>query len=227
MKAICIKHPLRDITYTTKEEGLSLNHEFQALDEYRKAHDEVWKMKLSFEKERGKVLLAIIQIDLIDNQYRELLEMYDFYKENNQISESTSMYNIDYKLQVELRDFYLQVKELHQATLRFYDELRDCTSSYNEITDTFYRGTKPIDPLNFTVLDSIFRHHEDMDVDIVSLDKDLQGFLQTVTEVYNTMDDYIIQYNELYQIYSRSISNIAQLSKEVYHNTIWENRCCL
>lgn len=217
MKTICIKHPLRNLIYTTKKEGLSLNHEIQSLNEYRKAHDEVWKMKLLFEKERGSVLLAIIKIDLMDREYQELLEMYNFYKENSQISESTSMYNIDYKLQVELRDFYLQVKELHQAILRFYDEVRICTTAYNAIIDTFYRGDKPIDPLNFTVLDSIFLHHEDMDVDIVSLDKDLQEFLKTVTKVYNTMDDYIIQYNELYQIYSRAIFNIAQLSKDVYN----------
>ncbi|WP_164110509.1 MULTISPECIES: hypothetical protein [Sphingobacterium] len=217
MKTICIKHPLRDLIYTTNEIGTPLSHEVQSLDNYRKAHDEVWKMKLLFEKERGKVLLAIIEIDLLDREYLELLDMYNFYKETSQLSPSAPLYNLDYKLQVELRDFYLQVKELHQAILRFYDEVRSCTTAYNAITDTFYRGDKPIDPLNFTVLDAIFLHHEDMDVDIVSLDKDLQEFLQTVTEVYNTMDDYIVQYNELYQIYSRAIFNIAQLSKDVYN----------
>ncbi|WP_146191116.1 hypothetical protein [Sphingobacterium athyrii] len=43
---------------------------------------------------------------------------------------------------------------------------------------------KPIDPLNFQVLQSVFEHYEDMQVDVVSLDRDLQEFLTIVTEVY-------------------------------------------
>lgn len=215
MKTICIKHPLREIIYATKETGFNMIHEVQALDDYRKAHDEVWKMKLLFEKERGNVLLAIIQIDLLDREYQNLLDMHNYYKQNSELVQPVTLLHKDYKLQVELRDFYLQVTALHQATLRFYDEVRSCTDAYNTIVDTFYRGDKPIDPLNFTVLDSIFRHSEDMDVDIASLDTDLQAFLQTLTQVYNTLDDYVLQYNELYGVYSRAIANIAQLTKEV------------
>lgn len=215
MKTICIKHPLREIIYATSETGFYLNHEAQTLDDYRKAHDQVWKMKQLFENERANVLLAIIQIDILDRKYQDLLDIHNFYKENSELSQPAFLHNIDYKFQVELRDFYLQVIELHNTTLQYYDEARRCNSSFDEITNTYYRGKKPIDPLNFTVLDSIFRHHEDMNVDIASLDKDLQGFLQTLTEVYHTLDDYIVQYNELYNVYSRAISNIAQLCKEV------------
>lgn len=213
MKTICIKHPLREIVYATKETGFYMIHEAQALDDYRKAHDEVWKMKLLFERERGNILLAIIQIDLLDREYQNLLDMHNYYKASNEFTQSVPLHNIDYKLQVELRDFYLQVAELHQATLQFYDEVRSCTKAYNDIVDTFYRGEKPIDPLNFTVLDSIFRHQEDMDVDIVSLDKDLQAFLQSTTDVYTILDDYIMQYNELYNMYSRAVAKVAELRK--------------
>lgn len=215
MKTICIKHPLRDIVYTTKETGFYKIHEVKALDDYRKAHDEVWKMKLLFEKERGNILLAIIQIELFEKKYQNLLDIHNFYKESSGIAPSTSLLHTDYKLQVELRDFYLQVTALHQATLRFYDEVQSCTNAYNTIVDTFYRGDKPIDPLNFTILDSAFCHHEDMEVEITSLDTDLQAFLQTLTQVYNTLDDYVVQYNELYGVYSRAIANIAQLTQEV------------
>ena len=223
IKTICIKHPLRDIVYAINENSFPLTNESTALENYRKAHDEVWHMKLLFEKERGDVLLAIIQLENLQREREELQQMLDFYNEQADMSQTAPLVNIDIKLQVELRDFYNQVMNLHRATIRSYDNIQPLTQQYNLYVNRYYRNEKPIDPLNFTVLDSIFRHHEDMQVDVVSLDKDLQDFLAVLTDVYALFDDYTMQYNELYNIYNQSIENTAQLTKKVgYWNELWD-----
>lgn len=54
MKNITVDHPLRSISYQMQD-----NRYLQtALDNYRLAHDQVWRMKLLFEKEKGETQLA-------------------------------------------------------------------------------------------------------------------------------------------------------------------------
>lgn len=222
MKTIYIHHPLRDITYKSKKERYFMDSERQALLDYRTAHDNTWRMKLRFEKAIGEVFLAQNQLHDIDYEREELEEMWGYYLKQVDLTDVDIIHNIEIRFQVELRDFYLQVRKLHQRIIKFYDNVAVLDSEYTDLTNTYFKSSKPIDPLNFSILDDIFKFHEDRETDIKSLDKDLQEFLQTLTAVYVLLDDYIQLYNTFYQHYSTSLQKVEHLMKATQKlNSIW------
>lgn len=219
MKAICIKHPLRNIVYTIEENDFQGLLEVNALANYRQSHDEVWAMKIQLEKDRGDILLTQIKLDLLVDERKELERIHDFYTGQVDRSQADLLVNIDIKLQVEIRDFTNQVTKLHHDTIVFYDDIQRNSEHYNRHTDNYYRDRNVVDPLNFKVLDDVFQFHEDMMVDISSLDKDLQEFLSKLKEVHILFDDYVAQYTQLYTSYSYAIQHMAALTKEV---KVWD-----
>lgn len=222
MKTIYIHHPLRDITYKSKNERYFMDSERQALLDYRTAHDDTWRMKLRFEKAKGDVLLTQNLLYDIDYEREELEEMWEYYLTQVDLTEADIVHTIEIRFQVELRDFYLQIHKLHQRLIKFYDHVAALESEYNELIDAYFRSRKPIDPLQFNVLDDIFKFHEDRETNIKSLDKDLQEFLQTLNAVYAILDEYIQLYNEFSQHYSASLQQIEHLMKATQKlNRIW------
>jgi len=145
-----------------------------------------------------------------------------YYTTQIDLTDVNIAHTIEIRFQVELRDFYLQVRKLHQRIIKFYDHVAALESEYNELIDTYFRSSKPIDPLNFSILDDIFKFHEDRETNIKSLDKDLQEFLQTLNAVYAILDEYIQLYNEFSQHYSASLQKIEHLMKAMQKlNSIW------
>lgn len=215
MKNITIDHPLRTISYQTKDDRYLQNLEAAALDSYRLAHDRVWRMKVLFENEKGEAQLALINLHKLEDERQELSDTLGFYKEQVDFSSKNLTIELDINFQVELRSFYNSVIQQHRKLVQFYDTIGVRDREYILITDTYFRGEKPIDPLHFDVLDSVFRHHEDMQVDVASLDNDLQQFLAVLTDVYSALDTYIQQYNILYRTYSEVLQKMAQLTKDV------------
>lgn len=215
MKTITIDHPLRSISYKLRKNSFPLNTEARALDSYRLAHDQVWRMKRLFEQEKGEVQLALIDLHKLDAEREELSDMLGFYKEQVDLSSENLHIEMDVKFQVEVRDFYNNVNRQHSKVIQFYDIIGRRDAEYITITDMYCREEKPIDPLHFKILDSVFENYSDMQVDVVSLDKDLQQFLTTLQEVYNFLDTYIQHYNILYKAYGTILHKAAQLTKDV------------
>ena len=107
-KSITINHPLRSINYLTKDIGFPSNLEEQALLNYRKAHDQAWFMKIRFEQERGNALLESIALSDLDAEIAELVAMLDWYSGTGALSKELPLAEVDIKLQIELRDYYLK-----------------------------------------------------------------------------------------------------------------------
>lgn len=223
-KTVLITHPLRDIVYQLKEESFPSPIEVRALEAYRRAHDEAWRMKLRFEMEKGEVLLAYIDLEKLNAGLAEFEGLRDHYQRQADFSDAAAAANVDIRLQVELRDFYIQVRQQRQALVRFYDRMAPLTQAYTDIINTYLRGERPLDPVQFKVFDDVFRFHDDMQVTITSLDKDLKGFLEVLTDIYAFMeDDYVSHYNVLYNAYNEALQRSVALVKsvQVFH-TVWE-----
>lgn len=222
MKTTYIHHPLRDITYKSKRNRYFMESERQALLAYRTAHDDTWRMKLRFEKAKGDVLLTQNLLHDMDYEREELEEMLEYYTTEIDLTDADIAHTIEIRFQVELRNFYLQVRKQHQRIITFYDKVAVLESTYADLIDTYYRAGKPIDPLNFRVLDDIFKFHEDRETNIKSLDKDLQEFLETLNAVYAILDEYIQLYSEFSQHYSASLQKTEQLMKAKQKlNSVW------
>lgn len=215
MTTINIDHPLRRISYQVKREGYTIPSETEALENYRLAHDQVWRMKHLFEQEKGEVQLTLIHLQKLHEEYHELNHIFDHYKKEIDFSSKSLATELEVNFQVELRDFYNSVLQQQHKMVRFYDIIGLRDAEYTMIKDTYFRGEKPIDPLHFKVLDQIFIHHTDMQVDVISLDKDLQQFLAVLSDVYRILDDYIQQYNKLYNSYSAILQKASLMTKEV------------
>ncbi|MEC3880882.1 hypothetical protein [Parapedobacter sp. 10938] len=223
-KTVLITHPLRDIVYQLKEPSFPSPIEVRALEAYRRAHDEAWRMKLRFEKEKGEVLLACIDLEKFNAQLEEFEDIRDHYLRQADFSDAVAAANMDIRLQVEMRDFYNQVGQLQKTLVKFYDRIDPLKQAYTDIMDSYFRGEKPLDPVQFKVLDDVFRFHDDMQVTITSLDKDLQGFLQVLTDIYAFLEDeYIPHYSVLDSAYGVALHRSVDLVKSVQvFNNVWE-----
>ncbi|WP_270090087.1 hypothetical protein [Sphingobacterium sp. SYP-B4668] len=213
MKSVVINHPLRKITYLKEEPSLEGKLERTALADYRKAHDQVWEMKTRFEKEHALVLLTIIQLHDLEDERTDLADTLVFYKETIDFDNSNLIADLEVNVQIELRDYHLQVQHLHRRMITFYDKIACLEKEYIDIADTYYSYEKPIDPLNFKVLDPVFYHHTDMAVDVGTLEKDLEDFLAKMTEVYHQLDDYFQTYSDFYSAYSTALHKTTHLIK--------------
>lgn len=224
MKTIVVTHPLRDIVYQLKENSFPSPIEVGALEAYCRAHDEAWRMKLRFEKEKGELLLAHIALNKLNAELEELEGIRNHYLNQIDFSDAGAITAMDIRFQVELRDYYNQAQQQRQTVVKFYDRIGPLTQTYTDIVDTYLRGEKPLDPLQFRVLDPVFEFHDDMQVTIGSLDKDLQGFLQVLTDIYAFLDDdYVHQYNVLYTAYNDALQRAVDLAKSVQvFNRIWD-----
>ena len=215
MKTIIIQHPLRTISYKTQDEPYFMPSEHKTLQAYRAAHDEAWRMKMRFEQASGEVLLVQHRLDDINYELRELENMWGYYTEQLDFSAYNIQDQIELRFQVELRDFYLQVRRAHQDTIEFYDQIARQEMEYKQLTDTYYRHKKPLDPLDFHVLDDIFNHPSDRDTDIVSLDADLQAFLKELTGIYQLLEDYLIAYSMLTTAYHHTLAKLGKLQEAI------------
>ena len=109
--------------------------------------------------------------------------------------------------------------------VKFFDRIGPLNQAYTDIINTYIRmrDKKPLDPLQFNVLDDIFRFHDDMEVEIDSLDKDLQKFLAVLADIYTLLDDYVEQYNVLHTTYSNALQRSVELADAVQvFNKIWD-----
>lgn len=225
MKTIVVKHPLRELTYQTQDTGFPSQIEIDALEKYRRAHDEAWRMKLRFEKERGEVLLAQIEVNKLNENMEDLERIRKHYLREIDFTDETALRDLYSKLQIEIRDFYNQAQQQRPAVVKFFDRIGPLNQAYTDIINTYIRklDKKPLDPLQFNALDDIFRFHDDMEVEIDSLDKDLQAFLQVLTDIYTLLDDYLEQYNVLHTAYSNALQRSVELAESVQiFNKIWD-----
>lgn len=212
-KSITINHPLRSINYLTKDIGFPSNLEEQALLNYRKAHDQAWFMKIRFEQERGNALLESIALSDLDAEIAELVAMLDWYSGTGALNKELPLAEVDIKLQIELRDYYLKIEAAHRNTIKFYDRIALREQEYNDIVDKYYRFDKPLDPLKFDVLDDIFEFADDMDADVASLGTDLEDFLSVLTQLYDLLEKYFVAYHDLHAAYGKTVHNMAELTK--------------
>ena len=225
MKTIVVKHPLRELVYQSKGPGFPSQIEINALEKYRQAHDEAWRMKLRFEKERGEVLLAQIEVNKLNENMEDLDGIRKHYLREFDFNDEAALRDIYSKLQIEIRDFYNQARQQRPAVVKFFDRIGPLNQAYTDIINTYIRkqDKKPLDPLQFNVLDDIFHFHDDMEVEIDSLDKDLHEFLQVLTDIYTLLDDYLEQYNVLHTTYSKALQRSVELADAVQiFNKIWD-----
>src|SRR5690606_24610746 len=156
-----VKHPLRELVYQSKGPGFPSQIEINALEKYRQAHDEAWRMKLRFEKERGEVLLAQIEVNKLNENMEYLDGIRKHYLREFDFNDEAALRDIYSKLQIEIRDFYNQARQQRLAVVKFFDRIGPLNQAYTDIINTYIRkqDKKPLDPLQFNVLDDIFRFH--------------------------------------------------------------------
>ena len=215
MKTITIQHPLRLISYKSKHDRYFMDSERRDLLAYRRAHDEAWRMKIHFQQVQGEVLLTQHELDDMTYDRQELEEMWDYYRDQVDFNHPELIFQVEMRFQVELRDFYLQVRGLQQKSIRFYDKVAALEIDYKVIIDSYYRGKKPLDPLDFHILDDIFTFASDRETDIVSLDEDLQAFLQELGAIYTDLDNYIASYSAFYTQYQQQLQKVAELLQTI------------
>lgn len=225
MENVLIRHPLREINFSLKpkEEQNYYISEDLTVQNYIRAHSTIWEMKIGLEKERGEAMLAHLELDQLIKAREELEDIYEFYKPQLDFTNPNLNSELDIRLQVELRDYCKETIRLQNKLVRFYDNLGSLQIVNDDIVDKHFAGVESAELLNLKVLDDILAQQTHPHIDLVSLDKDLQEFLDIVSDVYKLLDDYIEEYNLLYAAYLHELDKAVELVQMTRPlNSIWE-----
>src|SRR5690606_10337708 len=130
IQTVLITHPLRDIVYQLEKHSFASPIEVRALEAYRQAHDEAWRMKLRFEMEKGEILLAYIDLEKLNIELEEFESLRDHYLRQADFSDAVAIANMDVRLQVEMRDFCTQARQQRKRLVKFYDRMAPLTQTY-------------------------------------------------------------------------------------------------
>ena len=211
MKSVTRDHPLKPIRLSFKEGKQAPAFEVEALKKYKKAHDETWKRRITYVAEKDRLLL--LRSEMTDLSY----ELFDLGEQLAVFEEALGLTQLDEISRVELGPRYDinllfdRIEQHNRAVQRLHKAMVKASNRYNKAVAALYEDDYMIDPMYFDILHELFQRHEEVEVDIVSLDKDHQDFLEAYGEVEKLCEAYMQQGQGVFESYAGLLEDAEDL----------------
>lgn len=211
MKSVAKAHPLKPIHLSFKKGKQAPPFEVEALKKYRKAHDETWKRRITYIAEKDKLLL--LRAEMADLSY----EMFDLGEQLEVFEEALGLLQRDETNIVTLGPDYdinllfERIEQHNRAVQKLHTAMVKAANRYNKAVASLYEDDYIIDPMFFDILHEVYRRHEEVEVDIVSLDKDHQDFLKAYGEVEKLRDEYMRTGQNVFESYADLLGDAEDL----------------
>lgn len=212
MKHVTKQHPLKPIRLSFEEGKQPPAFEVEALKRYKKAHDETWKRKMWYETQKGQLMLLGSELAELSYEIFDLGERLEPFEEALGIGEPSVLPAFEYDSDFDLNALFDRILQHNQAVQQLHKQMVEASTIYNKAVASLYEDDYLIDPVYFDVLDELYRRYEEVEVDIVSLDKDHQDFLGAYGEVDKLREAYMQQGQQVFEAYAQLIDD----SEEVY-----------
>lgn len=139
-------------------------------------------------------------------------EKLEVFEEALGIREPTDTPALDRTSDFDLNAFFDRIFQHNQSVQQLHKQMVEASTIYNEAVASLFEDDYLIDPMYFDILHELYQRYEEVEVDIVSLDKDHQGFLEAYGEVDKLREEYMQQGQQVFEAYEQLLDD----SEDVY-----------
>ena len=193
MKEIVKQHPLRTIVLEFDMDKPALDFETQALEAYYRQHDRTWDTKQQLQLHKDAFYQLEVKITELDYALLPIEQQLDFLEAGFQLKDQKDLPFIDEEFTIDVGEFNNDVYQHNQELVALWKGIDAEQTWYNDWADHIYENESWFDEQDdegSDLIHKVFRHYEEVSVDIVSLDRDQQEFFETVSEVSELQDEY-------------------------------------
>lgn len=198
MYNIIKNHPLKPIDLYFYENKEAPEFELEALLKYEKAHDDLWRLKMHFERQKGELQLLLIRIQNLEREQQKLDKELDFIKS---VLDSGADPETDAQLDMAIYNWFLAMRAHNEQLFTLHQGMDESLGHYQQDLAKLHEEDMLIDPENFELLRPLYQRYEEVQVYTISLDKDHQLFLEAYGKVDKLFQAYYEQFDLVYDRY--------------------------
>src|SRR3546814_384467 len=186
MKQIVKQHPLRTIILEFDVDKPALDFEIAALDAYYRQHDRTWETKQRLLQHKDALFELEVKITELEYLLLPTEQQLDFLEAGFQLTDQKELPFIEEEFTIDVGDFNKGVVYHNRELVELHGLVVAEQEWFNEWADFIYENEDWFDEQDDEgdgLIHQVFRHYEEVSVDIVSLDRDQQEFFGAVGEV--------------------------------------------
>lgn len=219
MKEIVKEHPLRPIILLFDLKKKALDVEVKALEAYYRMHDRSWETKQSLL--RHKEALSEIDLKTSELEYRLLpiQQQLDFLEAAFKLADNVELPDMGERFTIDIVDFYTMVDSHNEDLRALHKQITTEMQWFNDWADYIYENEDWFDEQDDEgdkLIHQVFRHYNDVSVDIISLDRDQQDFFGVLAEIRKLQQEYFDYGGVVFEQYTR----VHHESEEVYQRAV-------
>ena len=193
MKETVKQHPLRAIILEFDPKKPVLDFETQALNAYYRQHDRTWDTKLQLQLHKDAFFQLDVKITELEYTLLPIEQQLDFLEAGFQLTDQSKLPWLEEGFTIDVGEFNNDVIWHNGQLVELWKGIKEEEEWYNAWADYIYENEDWFDELDQEgdeLIHKVFRHYEEVSVDIVSLDRDQQEFFEVVSEVNELQNEY-------------------------------------
>ncbi|MFB2118749.1 hypothetical protein [Parapedobacter sp. 2B3] len=215
MKEIVKQHPLRPIILEFDMAKPALDFETDALAAYYRQHDRTWETKQRLLQHKDALFQLEVKITELEYLLLPTEQQLDFLEAGFQLTDQNELPFIEEEFTIDVGDFNQGVVYHNRELVELHGLVVAEQEWFNEWADFIYENEDwfdEADDIGDKLIHKVFRHYEEVSVDIVSLDRDQQEFFGTVGEVTELQNEYFDYGETIFNMYT----TLHERSEKVY-----------
>ncbi len=206
MKEIVKEHPLRPIILQFDLKKKALDFEVKALAAYYRMHDRSWETKQNLSQHKNT--LTEIDIKTIELEYRlaPIKQQLDFMEAAFKLADNVELPEIAEPFTIDIADFYEEVESHNKDLIALHKDITVEMQWFNDWADYIYENEDWFDEQDDEgdkLIHQVFKHYDEVSVDIISLDRDQQEFFGVLGHIRKLQQEYFDYGEEVSAQYAR------------------------
>ena len=205
MKEIVKQHPLRAIILEFDMDKPALDFETEALATYYRQHDRTWETKQQLLQHKDALFQLEVKITELEYLLLPIEQQLDFLEAGFHLTDQSGLPFIEEGFTIDVGEFNNDVIQHNRELVELWKGVDAEQKWYNEWADHIYENESWFDEQDdkgSDLIHEVFRHYEEVSVDIVSLDRDQQEFFGAVGEVRELQTEYFDYGGVVFDLYT-------------------------
>ncbi len=212
MKTIVKEHPLRPIILRFDLQKQTPEFEEEALDAYYAMHDKTWETKQNLLMHKDSLFELDVQITELEYRLLPIEQQVSFLEVGFQLVDNVELPPFDHDFSIGIGEFRTEVNNHLTDMQELYKDLMQEWAWFDSWADFIYDHEDWCAPGGNELIHQVYRHYEEVSVDIVSLDRDQQEFFGAHGEVRQLQRDYFDYGSQVFNMYNR----VKERAEKVY-----------